>query len=180
MARLLRSSVRRDLRKVAGSARRELRKWYWLRRARLAGAVFAGKASINFRTILSANTSLGNNFNSNGLWIQGPGSVTIGDNFHCGRNCIIMTNNHNYKGEGIPYDETIIVEDTIIGDNVWLGHNIIVLPGISIGEGAIVQAGSVVTKDVPALAIVGGHPARQFSAREADHYERLKSMRKFY
>ena len=91
-----------------------------------------------------------------------------------------MTSSHNYKGEGIPYDETDIAEDSVIGDNVWLGHNVIVLPGVSIGEGSIVQAGSVVVKDVPALAIVGGHPARQFASRDHDHYERLKALGKFY
>jgi acetyltransferase-like isoleucine patch superfamily enzyme len=91
-----------------------------------------------------------------------------------------MTYNHNYKGAAIPYDETYIVEDTVIGDNVWFGLDVIVLPGVTIGEGAIIQAGSVVTSDVSALAIVGGHPARQFSTRDADHYQTLKAQRKFY
>lgn len=91
-----------------------------------------------------------------------------------------MTYNHNYKGAAIPYDETYIVEDTMIGDNVWFGLEVIVLPGVSVGEGAIVQAGSVITSDVPALAIVGGHPARQFSTRDAHHYQTLKTLRKFY
>ena len=91
-----------------------------------------------------------------------------------------MTYNHNHKGAAIPYDETYIVEDTVIGDNVWFGLNVIVLPGVTIGDGAIVQAGSVVTSDVPSLAIVGGHPARQFSTRDVDHYQTLKNLRKFY
>ncbi|CAN1507716.1 Hexapeptide repeat [Mycobacteriaceae bacterium] len=91
-----------------------------------------------------------------------------------------MTYNHNYKGGAIPYDPTFIVEDTIIGDNVWFGLDVVVLPGVTIGEGAIIQAGSVVITDVSALAIVGGHPARQFSMRDADHYQTLKSLQKFY
>ena len=168
-----------DAMKVFRNLRRQLRRTFWLPRARIKGATIGARPSINFRTILTGNTSVGDNFNSNGLEIQGPGSVTIGNNFHCGSNCKIMTANHNYKGERIPYDETYIIKDTIIGDNVWLGTNVIVLPGISIGEGVIVQAGSVVTTDIPPLAIVGGHPARQFSARDADHYEMLKSLGRF-
>ena len=48
----------------------------------------------------------------------------------------------------------------VIGDKVWIGFNAIILKGIHIGEGAVVAAGSVVTKDVPAYSIVGGNPAR--------------------
>ena len=56
----------------------------------------------------------------------------------------------------------------------------IVLPGVTMGEGAIVQAGSVVVKDIPKCAIVGGHPANVFSSRDVDHYEKLKKEGKFH
>ena len=66
---------------------------------------------------------------------------------------------HNYDhGEAIPYDHTTIVKDIVIEDNVWLGTRVLILGGVTIGEGAIIQAGSVVTKDVPKYAIAGGHP----------------------
>ena len=168
------------MRLTRSKIRLELRKWYWLRRARRTGAILGQKPAINYRTVLSAHTSVGNNFNCNGLEIHGWGSVSIGDNFHCGKNCIIMTNTHNYKGDAIPYDDTDIVEDTVIGDNVWFGMGVILLPGVSIGEGAIIQAGSVVTNDIAPLAIAGGHPARQFAERDAAHYKRLKSLGKFF
>lgn len=48
-----------------------------------------------------------------------------------------------------------------IGRNVWIGANAVVLPGVSIGDGAVVAAGAVVTKDVPPCTIVGGVPAKK-------------------
>jgi chloramphenicol O-acetyltransferase type B len=54
------------------------------------------------------------------------------------------------------------------------------LPGVIIGEGAIIQAGSVVTKNIPAFAIAGGHPANVFSQRDVEHYIRLKNGNKFH
>ena len=52
-----------------------------------------------------------------------------------------------------------------IGDRAWLGSRALVLPGVTIGEGAVVAAGAVVTSDVPAYAVVGGVPARAIGAR---------------
>ncbi|MEN8583649.1 DapH/DapD/GlmU-related protein [Burkholderia sp. RS01] len=59
-----------------------------------------------------------------------------------------------------------------IGRDVWIGGASVVLSGLSIGEGAIVAAGAVVTKDVPAYAIVGGNPAKQLGQRFASDEER--------
>ncbi|HHT0934569.1 TPA: acyltransferase, partial [Serratia marcescens] len=58
--------------------------------------------------------------------------------------------------------------------------NVIVLPGVSIGEGAIIQAGSVVVKDIEPYAIAGGHPAKPFSQRDVAHYLQLKAEGKFH
>ncbi|HGM6702422.1 acyltransferase [Serratia bockelmannii] len=135
---------------------------------------------VNYLTIVNNKTKLGDNFNSNGLTVIGKGNVTIGDNFHCGFGCILITENHNHHGNAIPYDSTYIIKDVIIGDNVWLGVNVIILPGVTIGEGAIIQAGSVVTKHVPAFAIAGGHPAKVFSQRDVEHYIKLRDEKKFH
>ena len=80
----------------------------------------------------------------------------------------------------LPYDTSYIDKDVTIGDCVWLGNNTIILGGVTIGEGAIIQAGSVVCKDIPPLAIAGGHPATVFKYRNKDHYKKLKSENKFY
>ncbi|MFA5839210.1 MAG: acyltransferase [Candidatus Margulisiibacteriota bacterium] len=132
-------------------------------------------------TSLSSNTYLGKNCNFNGLKIHGGGKVVFGDNFHSGEDILFITQNHNFdNGTKIPYDENIITKDIIIGDNVWFGSKIIVLGGVSIGEGAIIQAGSVVVSDVPKCAIVGGSPAKMFKSRNLVHYEKLKNEGKFF
>ncbi len=136
---------------------------------------------VNGPSLATSNTYLGNNVNFNGIHIQGKGEVKIGDNFHSGIECMILTDNHNYdNGEAIPYDETIISKNVTIEDNVWLGNRVNILPGVTIHEGAIIQLGSVVVRDVPKCAIVGGNPATVFKYRDKDHYEKLKSQAKFH
>jgi virginiamycin A acetyltransferase len=64
--------------------------------------------------------------------------------------------------------------DTVVGNDVWLGYRALVLPGVTIGHGAIVAAAGVVASDVPPYAIVGGNPARVIRRRyEDDDVERL-------
>lgn len=136
---------------------------------------------VNGYTVVNSNTVLGDNVNFNGLTMVGNGNVYIGSNFHSGQNCYIITENHDYDdGDCIPYDaKRSIQKDTIIEDNVWLGIGVIVLAGAYIGEGAIVQAGSVVCGKVDKFSIVGGHPARKFGERNIQHYEALKEQGKF-
>lgn len=130
---------------------------------------------------IPSNTILGNNVNFNGLIIEGGGVVKIGDNFHSGRNCLIITQFHNYdKGSAIPYDNTYIIKDVTIEDNVWIGTNITILGGVTIGEGAIIQAGSVVVCDIPKYGIAGGSPAKVFKQRNIEHYEMLKKEGKYF
>lgn len=137
--------------------------------------------SVNGPSRVSENTVLGNNVNFNCLVVRGGGRVEIGDNFHSGPDCLILTRNHNYdNGSAIPYDETYNYSDVEIGDNVWFGARVTVLPGVKIEEGAIIQAGSTVTSDIPQGAIAGGHPARIFDRRDMSHYEHLKSQGKFH
>lgn len=135
---------------------------------------------VNFKSQLTNNTILGRNTNFNGMTIQGSGVVSIGDNFHSGEDCIMFTTNHNYEGEAIPYDSTNITKDIIIEDNVWIGTRVIIMGGVTIGEGAIIQAGSTVVSDIPKYAIAGGNPAKVFSSRNVEHYEKLKAKGKFH
>ena len=135
---------------------------------------------VNRFSVVSRKTYLGNNANFNGIRISGCGKVFIGNNFHSGRECLVISQNHNYDfGKAIPYDDTYIAKDVSIGDNVWLGDRVIILGGCNIGEGAIIQAGSVVAGNIPPLAIAGGHPAKVFKYRDEEHYNILKAAGKF-
>lgn len=134
----------------------------------------------NAKTVVTKNTVLGQNVNFNGMIISGGGKLVIGNNFHSGTECMIITQNHNYESTKIPYDSSVICKKVVIEDNVWVGNRVLILPGVRIGEGAILQAGSVVVKDVPKYAIAGGSPAKVFSQRDKEHYERLKSEGRFH
>lgn len=100
--------------------------------------------------------------------LDGRGRLTIGSNVNISTGVWIWTMDHD------PNSPTFDVrhEPVTIGDLAWLSCRVVVLPGVSIGEGAIVAAGAVVTKDVDPYAIVGGVPARRIGERRRDlHYD---------
>lgn len=116
-----------------------------------------------------------------GAYIECSGGVSIGRYFHTGRSLTIFSVKHIYKGaKSIPYGDTVESAPVIIKDFVWCGANITILPGVTIGEGAIIGAGAVITNDVPALAIMGGCPARIIKYRDESHFEKLKREKSFY
>ncbi|SMC39327.1 acyltransferase [Sporomusa malonica] len=134
---------------------------------------------VNGYTLVTPTTILGDNVSFNGMKMFGGGQIVIGNNFHSGVDCMIISQNHNFdSGETIPYDKTYIYKDVVIEDNVWIGSKVNILGGVTIGEGAIIQAGSTVVNDIPACAIAGGHPARVFKYRNKEHYYKLKSENK--
>lgn len=141
---------------------------------------YVAPLKVNDRSYVTRNTTLGQNANLNGLRVLGLGAVKIGNNFHSGRDCRLYTQFHNYEGTAIPYDESTIIKSILIRDNVWLGDQVIIMGGIEIGEGAIIQTGSVVVSDIPQCAIAGGHPARVFKYRDMKHYFKLKEAHQFH
>lgn len=152
----------------------------WRRRIMSEAASCKSPPKVNGPSGVTATTYLGENVNFNGMIIGGGGTVRIGDNFHSGVECRMIAQVHDYDtGDAIPYGSTYILRDITIEDNVWLGDRVMVLGGVTIGEGAIVQAGSVVVSDIPKCAIAGGHPAKVFKSRDVAHYERLKAEGKF-
>lgn len=135
---------------------------------------------VNKKSSVTRETRIGTNVNFNGMQIIGSGRVTIGNNFHSGPGCLFISQNHDFDaGTAIPYGATYVLKDIVIENQVWLGSRVIVLGGVTIGEGAIIQAGSVVVKDIPRYAIAGGHPCKVFKFRDIDHYEELKARGSF-
>lgn len=94
------------------------------------------------------------------------GKVIIGNFVRIASNVFITNANHAFSNKDIPImEQEVITRNVIIEDDVWIGNAAIILPGVSIGKGAIIAAGSVVTKNVEAFTIVGGNPARFIKAR---------------
>ena len=78
-----------------------------------------------------------------------------------GPDVVILTHSHNIDRVDVPMGQQgSWVRKVTIGNDVWIGMRSIIMPGITIGDGAIIGAGAVVTKDVPDYAVVGGVPAR--------------------
>ena len=135
---------------------------------------FSGKISIGYATTLGYD-----NFFS--------GDITIGKYCQIGADVAIHTTNHpmsflsTYISKNLFDGELSSLKEikrTVIGNDVWIGHNVIILGNVTIGNGAILAAGAVVTKDVAAYTIVAGVPAKpvkkRFSERIIQEIENLK------
>ncbi len=96
--------------------------------------------------------------------------VEVGNYTMLATSVSIVGGDHNFNKPELPivFSGRPMLEKTIIGMDVWVGHKAIVLSGVSIGDGAIIAAGSVVSKDVPPCTIYGGVPARFIKNRFAD------------
>ncbi len=113
-----------------------------------------------FRCDFGHNIHIGDNFIGNfNLTILDEAKVSIGDNVMIGPNCTLATIIHAMlpaqRNAGIMRAKPIS-----IGDNVWLASNVTVLPGVTIGDNAVIGAGSVVTKSIPAFTFAAGNPCR--------------------
>ncbi len=114
-------------------------------------------------------------------YLETSGGLFIGKYVHAGIGLTIYTSDHNYQSEeSIPYGKTLKVKPVHIEDFVWLGANVSILPGITIGEGAIIGMGSVVVRDIPKYAIAAGNPVKVIKYRNVELFERLKIEGKFF
>jgi hypothetical protein len=93
---------------------------------------------------------------SPGCYIQAGNGIILGDNVLIGPNVGIISANHSRRDTGFWEKSRPIT----IGNNVWIGMNSVILPGVSIGDNAVIGAGSVVHGDVPPHALAAGNPCR--------------------
>ncbi len=119
-----------------------------------------------FYTDFGKNITIGKNvFINSGCHFQDQGGITIGNDVLIGHNVVLATINHdlapsqNRKNHYAPIT---------ISNNVWIGSNATILPGIRIGEWAVVAAGAVVTKNVDPYTVVGGNPAKLIKTVEKE------------
>ncbi len=105
-------------------------------------------------------------FIGRGTEIEVSESVSIGRGGLIAPGVFITDHNHSLAPDRPMFEQTCAAAPVTIGDDVWVGANCVILPGVTIGHGAVVAAGAVVNREVPDRAIVGGVPARIIGRRE--------------
>lgn len=111
-----------------------------------------------FYTDFGKNITFGKDvFINSGCHFQDQGGITIGEGCLIGHNVVLATINHDLMPENNRKNHYAPIH---IENHVWIGSNATVLPGVTIGDWAVVAAGAVVTKDVPERTVVGGVPAK--------------------
>lgn len=95
--------------------------------------------------------------------------VEMGNHVMIAPGVVFLDRSHNHSRIDIPMAKQgeTVRQICKIGNDVWIGQNVVVMPGIEIGDGVIIGAGAVVTKNIPSFAIVGGVPARILKYRDA-------------
>jgi len=105
---------------------------------------------------IGANTVIGHR-----ATLDARGGLTIGQNVNLSSEVMIWTAQHDYRDPGFG----TMFKPVAINDHAWLGPRCIILPGVTIGAGAVIAAGAVVTKDVEPYTVVGGVPAQKIADR---------------
>ena len=121
-----------------------------------------------FYTDFGRNIHIGKNvFINSSCHFQDQGGIYIGDHALIGHNVVLATIDHDLN----PYDRRNHYAPIHIGNRVWIGSNAVITKGVTIGDGAIIAAGAVVTKDVPENTVVGGVPAKVIKQIEINGME---------
>ncbi len=111
-----------------------------------------------FYTDCGKNITVGKHvFINMGCKFQDQGGIFIDDGALIGHNVVLATLNHDFEPVSRP---NMTPEPIHIGKNVWIGANAVILPGVMVGDGAIIAAGAVVNRNVPKDTVVGGVPAK--------------------
>lgn len=127
------------------------------------------KVNIEHKALFSSKVSLGD-YSGIGVNAKIYGTCSIGNYVMMGEDCTVITRNHAFDRTDIPMMEQGFEEEkpVSIGNDVWIGDRVIIMPGVHIGDGCIIGAGAVVTRDVPAYSVAAGVPARVIKTRSID------------
>ena len=134
---------------------------------KMLGADIKSRVVIHYRTeirfpyrlTIGKGSIIGDN-----VILDARNTLRIGDNVNLSSNVSIYTEQHDYR-DPLFRATDVKRKEVEIGDRAWLGSNVIVLPGVTIGEGAVCCSGCVVTKDVAPFDVVGGIPAKTIATR---------------
>jgi len=103
-----------------------------------------------------------------GVNCQVPFNIKIGKHVLMGPDVVVLSQNHRFDNldQPIMFQGYVQYDPVVIQDDVWIGCRAVIMPGVKIGEGAIIGAAAVVTKDVTPYAVVGGNPAKIIKMRK--------------
>lgn len=114
-------------------------------------------------------------------FLEGKGGLEIEDHVIIAPEVVILTSLHRYKeAHMVPYDQIDLLKPVKIERCVWIGMRAMILPGVTIGEGAIIGAGALVTKSCGPGTILGGNPAVKIGERDMNVYYDLLEKKRFY
>lgn len=126
-----------------------------------------------FYTDFGKNITIGKDvFINSGCHFQDQGGIEIGDGALIGHNVVLATINHDLNPKENRKNHYAPIK---IGAHVWIGSNAAILSGVTIGDYAVIAAGAVVTRDVPAMTIVGGVPAKVLKVVQEEKEEQYET-----
>lgn len=134
----------------------------------ILGAKISKEVVFHFKTEIRApymlkigkGTIIGDN-----VLLDARNKIIVGENVNFSSNVSVYTEQHDHRDPFFRCSSNKEDKRVVVGNRVWIGSNVIILPGVTVGEGAVCCAGSVVTKDVDAYSVVAGVPAKKVNDR---------------